>query len=175
MKPSTLRIGYRYRPNRLAQSLSGRYTRLISILLPALRHTLADPYFGELISGISDKAARLGHKIMLEQAKPDFIRDRRHIELFERRFVDGVLCIGFEDRHGFLADFVGGEYPAMMVNNTIGDLKLDHVVCDYASGAEQVMTYLAQLGHRRIGLIHGSEDVRTMRAMVSLASEPELA
>src|SRR3954468_22231790 len=38
------RLGYR--PNRLAQSLSGRYTQVVAVLLPALRHAFADAYFG---------------------------------------------------------------------------------------------------------------------------------
>src|ERR1700722_21009514 len=42
-----------YRPNRLAQSLSSRYTRVLAVMLPALRHGFGDAYFGELISGIS--------------------------------------------------------------------------------------------------------------------------
>ena len=157
-----------YRPNRLAQSLSGRYTRVISILMPTLRHAMADPYFGELISGICDRAARLGHKVMLEHAKPDFIRDRRHIELFERRFVDGVLCIGFNDRHAFMQDFADNKYPMVVVNNTFPQWGLDHVVCDYRSGAEQVMTYLHQLGHRKIGLVHGAPEVYTTREIVEV-------
>ena len=72
-----------YQPNRIAQSLSGKYTRVIGILLPELRHTLADPYFGEVISGVCDRAAQLGHKVTLESARPEFIRERRHLELFE--------------------------------------------------------------------------------------------
>jgi|GEM_PF-6910714 len=45
-----------YQPNRLAQSLSSRYTKCLAVILPALRHTFADAYFGELISGICDRA-----------------------------------------------------------------------------------------------------------------------
>src|SRR5436309_15062063 len=41
-----------YQPNRLAQSLSSRYTRVLAVLVPALRHAFADAYFGELLSGI---------------------------------------------------------------------------------------------------------------------------
>src|SRR3954469_22070410 len=55
-----------YQPNRLAQSLSSRYTRVLAVLLPALRHGFADAYFGELISGICDRAGKLGYKVMLE-------------------------------------------------------------------------------------------------------------
>src|SRR6187200_3109369 len=77
-----------YRPNRLAQSLSGRYTQVLAVVLPALRHGFGDAYFGELISGICDRAGKLGYKVMLEQAKPDFIKDREHLEVFERRYID---------------------------------------------------------------------------------------
>jgi LacI family transcriptional regulator len=153
-----------YRPNRIAQSLSSKYTNILAVLMPTLRHTMADPYFGELISGICDKAARLGQKVMLEHAKPDFVREKRHIDLFDRRFIDGILCVGFSDKHTFLSDFAErGDYALMVNNEGFG---LDHVVCDYASGAEQIMTYLLQLGHRRIGMLHASPDVCTMRRMM---------
>ena len=54
-----------YRPNRLAQSLSSRYTCVIAVLLPALRHGFGDAYFGEMISGICDKAGKLGGKTLV--------------------------------------------------------------------------------------------------------------
>jgi len=163
------RVGYR--PNRIAQSLSSKYTRVLGVLLPTLRHALADPYFGELISGICDRAARLGHKVTLESAKPDFIREKQYLDLFDRRFVDGVLCIGFNDRHVFMKDFAKGGYPAVVVNNQFDSWGVDQVVCDYRSGADQVMTYLKQLGHEKIGLIHGSPDVFTSRVIVEVFTQ----
>src|SRR4051812_8694384 len=65
------RLGYR--PNRLAQSLSGRYTQVLAVLLPALRHAFADAYFGELISGICDPAGKLRYQGNLQEAKPQVI------------------------------------------------------------------------------------------------------
>lgn len=171
------RIGYQ--PNRLAQSLSGKYTRVLAILLPALRHAFADAYFGELLSGICDRANKLGYKVMIEQAKPAFIDARKHLELYDRRFVDGVLCLGTNDANTFLSDFQNVSYPALVVDNNPkttqhpnptashhqipkADLDgLDHVMCDYASGANQVLNYLIQLGHRRIGLITAGETIAT--------------
>ena len=155
-----------YQPNRIAQSLSGKYTRVIGILLPELRHTLADPYFGEVISGVCDRAAQLGHKVTLESARPAYVRERKHLELFERRFVDGVLCIGFDDRHDFLGDFGAAGFPVLVVNNRFDDLRADTVLCDYAAGAERAMAHLDQLGHRRIGMLYGSRDVSTARVMI---------
>src|SRR6185295_15942991 len=155
------RLGYR--PNRLAQSLSGRYTQVLAVLLPALRHAFADAYFGELISGICDRAGEMGYKVILEQAKPEFIKNREYIEIFERRYVDGILALGCNDRHTFLKDFGGGKYPLLVVDNYFQQWNLDHIVCDYQSGAEQVMNYLIQLGHKKIGCINAAQEIRTSR------------
>jgi DNA-binding LacI/PurR family transcriptional regulator len=160
-----------YQPNRLAQSLSSKYTCVIAVLLPAVRHAFADAYFGELISGICDRAGKLGYKIMLEQAKPDFIKVRKHIEIFERRYIDGVLCLGMNDWHHFLADFANGQYPAMIVDNYFDQWKLDYAACDYRSGAEQVMNYLLQLGHRKIGLLCAASQIRTARDVMSVYTD----
>ncbi len=175
-----------YQPNRLAQSLSSKYTNVLAVLLPDVRHAFADAYFGELLSGICDRAHKLGYKVMIEQAKPAFIEARKHLELYDRRFVDGVLCLGTNDANTFLADFEHVGYPALVVDNnpnthTIhshapgtsnphahlrshphpNPNALDHVMCDYASGATQVLNYLIQLGHRRIGLITAGETIAT--------------
>jgi LacI family transcriptional regulator len=140
------RLGYR--PNRLAQSLSGRYTQVLAVLLPALRHAFADAYFGELISGICDRAGKMGYKVMLEQAKPEFCNDR----------------------HAWLKDFSDGKYPLIVVDNYFSQWHLDSVVCDYRSGAEQVMNYLLQLGHRKIGMIHAAQEIRTSRDVFDVYS-----
>jgi DNA-binding LacI/PurR family transcriptional regulator len=100
---------------------------------------------------------------MLEQAKPDFIKDRQHIEIFERRYVDGILALGCNDRHAWLKDFVEQKYPLIVVDNYFSQWNLDHVVCDYRSGAEQVMNYLLQLGHKKIGMINAAQEIRTSR------------
>src|SRR5271170_3924647 len=155
-----------YRPNRLAQNLSRKYTQMLAVMLPSLSHAFADRYFGEFISGICDRALALDYKVMLEQVTPESIKSRLHIELFDRRFVDGVLCLGNSDMHSFLTDFAAGQYPMIAVNNYFPQWNLDHVVCDYAGGAEQAMNYLFQLGHRRIGMIAGSTQVKTARDVV---------
>jgi DNA-binding LacI/PurR family transcriptional regulator len=152
-----------YRPNRLAQGLSSRYTSVLAIMLPALRHGFGDAYFGELISGICDRAGKLGYKVMLEQAKPEFVKSREHISIYERRYVDGILCLGVNDRHHFLADFTDRRYPLVVVDNYLQQWGLDSVVCDYRAGTEQVMNYLLQLGHRKIGFINAAPEVRTAR------------
>ena len=135
----------------------------------SLTHAFADRYFGELISGICDRARKLKYKVVLEQVTPEFIAEREHLDLFERRFVDGVLCcLGNSDQHPFLTDFPAGSHPMIVVNNYFPQWDLDHIVCDYRAGAEQAMNYLLQLNHRRIGMIAGSSRVQTARDVVDV-------
>ena len=155
-----------YRPNRLAQGLSSRYTRALAVMLPPLRHAFADAYFGELVSGIADRAGKLGHKLLIEQAKPQFIKEAKHIELYERRFVDGVLCLGFNEKHTFLTDL--RQYPMILVDNRFSDGSLDYIHSDYRMGAKQAMNCLLQLGHRNIGMIYAAPESPTARDVMDV-------
>lgn len=153
------RLGYR--PSRLAQALQAQKSGLFAILVPRLHHAFADVYFGELISAIHDHAARNKYRILLEVAHPEFVESGQHRELFDRDIVDGMFCIGFTNRDGFLADFADQARPIMVVNNYMPDLPLNFVRCDYGQAGGMAAEYLLRLGHRRIGLIHGAPEVQT--------------
>jgi LacI family transcriptional regulator len=47
------------------------------------------------------------------------------------------------------------------VDNYFPQWNLDFAVCDYRSGAEQVMNYLLQLGHRNIAMITAGSEITT--------------
>lgn len=147
------RLGYQ--PNRMARALAWRHTRTLGVVVPQLRHAFADVYFGEIVSGICDRAAKLGYKIMLEVARNDFIENREYMQLYEQKFVDGLLFVGANARHRFVADFVGGERPFLMVNNYSKEFDLNYVVSNYRYGAWQAGMHLIRLGHRRVGFIAG--------------------
>ncbi|MEM1013935.1 MAG: LacI family DNA-binding transcriptional regulator, partial [Planctomycetota bacterium] len=155
-----------YRPNRLAQSLSGKYVKVLGAVLPDLRNAFADAYFGQLLAGVTDAAQERGFKMLLEQAKTEWIDAGTHMELFERRFVDGVLLFGHTDESVYAADFCREKFPALAVDNRLDCPQcehIDYVASDYRKGAEQVMNYLAQLGHRHIGLLEAAPQIATVR------------
>ncbi len=153
------RLGYR--PNRLAQGLQSQKSGLIAILVPQLRHAFADAYFGELISAIHDHASEVGYKILLEVARPEFIKSNQHQELFDRHFVDGILCCGVTNKDAYLKEFAGAGRAVVVVNNYLPSFKLNHVCCDYKAAGRMAGEYLLDLGHRRMGLIHGAQEVQT--------------
>jgi len=157
------RLGYR--PSRLAQGLQAQRAGVLAILVPQIRRAFADAYFGELISAIHEHAGEAEWKILLEVAYPRFIETRQHLELFDRHFVDGLLCLGVTSRDEYLRDFarIGTDSarPVVVVNNYLPGVTLNHVRCDYHQAGRLAAEYLIGLGHRRIGLIHGASEVQT--------------
>jgi LacI family transcriptional regulator len=59
----------------------------------------------------------------------------------------------------------------LVVDNRFPQWGLDHAVCDYRSGAEQVMNYLLQLGHRKIAMIRGADEISTSRELMEVYRE----
>jgi len=127
----------------------------LAVLLPQLKHGFADVYFGEIVSGIYDRACELGYKILLEVARPEFLETKEYLQLYDQKFVDGILFIGANSRHRFVEDFTDGTRPMLMVNNYSKEFDLNYVVSNYRHGACQAAEHLVRLGHERIGCISG--------------------
>ncbi len=153
------RLGYR--PSHLARGLQAQKTGFLAILVPQLRHAFADAYFGELISAIQETAASAGHKIIIEVANKEYVESQQHLELFSRRVVDGVLCMGATSVDTYIEDFAEGEHPMVIVNNYLRTKELSHVKCDYEQAGRLAGQHLLELGHREIALIHGASEVQT--------------
>jgi DNA-binding LacI/PurR family transcriptional regulator len=158
-----------YLPNRSAQIISGARQPSLAVLLPPQRHTFADVYFGEMISGIADAAARLGQAIVFERATPEFIRAKKHLSMLDTKQADGMLILGFNDMHRFMDDFAGSKANVVAVDSRLARPgAIDTVGCDYRSGAQQAMNYLLQLGHRKIGLLTATGGGRCTRDVVDI-------
>lgn len=147
------RLGYQ--PNQMARTLAWKRTNTIAVLVPQLRHAFADVYFGEIVSGIHDRAAKLGYKVLLEVTRSEFVEKRQHLELYDQKFIDGILFVGANLKHRFLADFADGSRPFLLVNNYSKEHDLNYVVSNYRYGAWQATRHLLRLGHRHIGFISG--------------------
>lgn len=153
------RLGYR--PSRLAQGLQSQRSGFLAILVPQLRHAFADAYFGELISAIQEKARQSEYKVILEVADDAYIAAREYLELFRRHFIDGLLCLGITNRDTYLRDFVTNPFPVILVNNYVSEIRLNHVGCDYEAAGRLAGEHLVQLGHKKVGHIHGAAEVQT--------------
>lgn len=147
---------HQYQPNAFASSLASRSSRVLSVVVPHLNHVFADVYFGEIVSGVYDRASEIGYKILLDIADQRFIRNRELAKLLKSRRVDGTLYIGSSMYDEHLLDLERLGYPLVLINHYFPGHSLDYVMADYKQSAIIAADHLLALGHRHIGMLSGT-------------------
>jgi len=146
-----------YQPNQQARGLASKSSRMISVVVPNLKHVFSDVYFGEIVSGIHEAASESGYKLMLDVANDAFVQSREYLSLLESRRADGMLFIAASMNESYLKDFAANDNHAfLMVNHYFPNTDISYIAVDYKKSAELAADHLLSLGHRSIGLIAGT-------------------
>jgi LacI family transcriptional regulator len=168
-----------YRPNRVAQSLSRQRTHLVGALVPEV----TNPFFAELVQGIERSLSAAQYSVVFATSHEDVELQRRYIEDFHGRRVDGVVLVVAADTEVEEMIAIAADTPVTVVDRVLDGWDADHVTGDSAAGMELAVGHLAQLGHRRFALINGEAKISTarerestfIRAVAELGGEGEIS
>ena len=147
---------YNYFPNSAARGLASKTSRTLSVVVPNLTRVFSDIYLGELISGIYERAAAQGYKILLDIATDQFIKSQEYTKLLATRRADGMLFIASDIHANYLNIFETSPFKFLLVNHIFPGKRLNYVSVDYSASARLAAEHLMGLNHRRIGLIAGT-------------------
>lgn len=147
---------HKYQPNAFARSLASQSSRMFSVVVPDLNHVFADTYFGEIVSGIYDRASELQYKVLLDVANQRFISSGEHFNLLKSRRADAMLFIGSSVHDTYLLQLAREQYPFVLVNHYFPGEPVSFIVADYRDTAKQAASHLLGLGHRHIGFLSGT-------------------
>lgn len=154
---------HNFYPNVAARGLASKSSKIISVVVPNLRKVFADIYFGELVSGIYERATAQGFKILLDIATEEFISSKEYMKLLASRRADGMLFIASDIHSEYLEEFEGTPHSFLLVNHWFPGKKLNYVSVDYGVSARLAANHLLGLGHRKIGLIAGTNTYTGLR------------
>lgn len=144
---------YDYQPNVLARRFAERKSRMLGVVVPQSSHVFADLYFAEAISGISDVLMTSGYKLMLQVAVSEFKEKKMYLNLFNEKYIDGMLILGGRLSDEMVTELRDLGHPIMLVNSNFDGVS--SVVADNQKGAFLAVEHLIRLGHRKIGTIKG--------------------
>ena len=147
---------YNFYPNSAARGLASKSSNTLSVVIPNLTRVFSDIYLGEIISGIYERATSQGYKILLDIATDEFIRSKEYLKLLVSRRADGMLFIGSDMHADYLKGFEGSQHKFVLVNHWFPETTLNYVCVDYGASARLAASHLLGLGHRKIGLIAGT-------------------
>ena len=136
-----------YRPHAAARGMRGQ-TYTIGVLIPDLRN----PFFPELIEGISEHLTGTDYQILLGPGGSEAESQGRITDAMIDRRMDGVIMIAPMIPRRRLEE-TARAVPVVVIGRHGKSADYDSVVDDDATGAALIVDHLADLGHRRIAHI----------------------
>lgn len=140
-----------YEVDARAQSLRSGETKTIGVLLPIYEN----PFFWQILRGISMEAEAAGYSLLLAHSSLTPEQENQSVrELAEQR-VDGlIMLIGFKLLpEQVLNQLHNSSRPVVEISGTASTF--DYVHQGYGAGTQALMSYLFELGHKRIGFVYG--------------------
>ncbi|QDT66406.1 LacI family DNA-binding transcriptional regulator [Calycomorphotria hydatis] len=138
-----------YRPNRAAQQLRGKPTRMFGVILD----TVNLPVFSARLSAIEAEAHRRRFRLVIGQVHHDSSAIQEYLDDFADRGIDGVLCL-FDVMRDIRSDLskVFEERPSVVIHAApvIDDQPCVRV--DTESAISMLIEHLVQRGRKKIGL-----------------------
>lgn len=153
-----------YHPNVLARSLAKKSAEAIGVLIPSTTEEFfLNPFFPELLRGISEVTKREGYDILLTTSGSGR-EDQQSLErMIHGKRVDGVLLLSSRMHDPLMQVLKEHPFPVTLVGRPEIDLPITWVNNDNIDAGYQATRHLIGLGHQRIGFLGGDEALLVTR------------
>jgi LacI family transcriptional regulator len=146
-----------YHPDAYARSLRRRSTQTIGVLA----FDLSDPFCTPILRGIQGGLRSAGYLPLIvdAQAQRKLFDSSLHM-ILERR-ADGVIVIAswvFEETN-LLGDVKKNNVPVVIIGRDLAASGIDSILVDNEAGGAIAARHLKDLGHRRIAVIRGPQEM----------------
>jgi DNA-binding LacI/PurR family transcriptional regulator len=145
-----------YRPNQAARSLVTRRAGSIALMLPEQSRMIGDPFFVQVVSGVTGVVRATGVHLVLMMADAD---TSEHVLADVRQGrLDGVILIYTHHDDPLPGLLIEANLPVVMSGRPDRPLSISYVDVNQIAGAALVADHLVARGRRRIATISGPAD-----------------
>lgn len=141
-----------YVQNANARNLRTSTSKSIGFLISNFQN----PFFIDLYSGFEPMCKRNHYNIIIGNTNEDVEQERESIELLLRYRVDGIVASFVGPSEATLNKIRRLGVKVLCLDRQLENLESDLISIDNINGAIQQVEYLANLGHRKIALIGGT-------------------
>ncbi len=143
-----------YIPSLASRASKRNESKAIVVVVP----DICDMYFSEVIRGIEDTALEHGYAVVLGDAAKYKQYENRFVDLLFTKQADGMILLGGNMPFGLSLADQRSLPPIVMSCEHVPEFELPTVHIDNVTAAYDVINYLIQMGHRRIGQISGPKN-----------------
>ncbi len=139
-------LGYEH--NAVASSLRTGRTHTIILAIP----DITNPFWPEVARGVQDLMDEEGYAVVFANSDWKGTREKEFLAMARRNGFDAIIINPVQVTN---QDLLDADIPTVLIGARDGYPDFDIVGSDSYHAAKKALTYLHDLGHRRIGLIRG--------------------
>jgi len=143
-------------PNGFARHLRSGQSRTIGLIIP----DIANPFYTEVARGVEEAANQHEYAVFLCISDTDGAKEASYIGVLLEQRVRGVLIAPTDDAHKSVELLRSHHVGVALLDHKSVDSQECSVSVDHVRGGEIAIQHLADLGHKEIVWITGTEDYR---------------
>ena len=148
-----------YELNILARALVTKKTHTIGLVIS----DISNPFFTRVVRGIEDVANENGFNLVLCNTDEEGQKEKAYLRILQRKQVDGFIIVSSERNSTHINSLLEDNVPVVLLDRKLEGIHADSVVVDNIEGSYQAISHLINMGHRKVGIIHGPETIMTGR------------
>lgn len=146
-----------YVPNVLARSLRLKQTNTLALVLT----DVTNPFWTTVARGVEDAANEAGFNVILCNTDESEAKQDEYLTVLLQKQVDGVLLVPASSTAESVKFVQKQGVPVVVLDRRVPEVQVDVVRGDSEGGAYQLIKLLLDLGHRRVAVLSGPQDVST--------------
>ncbi|MFZ0014552.1 MAG: LacI family DNA-binding transcriptional regulator [Acidimicrobiia bacterium] len=150
-----------FEPNRLARALVTARSQTIGVIV----HDISDPYFGEIVKGLEDGLHADDYRLFVASSDRDPDKELSYVRTFDAHQVDAIVFAASSLTDPEYVSSLTSLVDRFRTRGGIVAMLSDHfldgprVLFDNRRAVTEMVGYLAERGHRRIGFIGGPSEL----------------
>jgi len=147
-----------FQPNLAARSLARGRTNVIGLVIPAgIAAIFTDPWFPQVVKGISTECNIQGYSVMLWLAEPEFER-QMITKILHSGLLDGVIVSSMVIEDPIVQSLYESSMPFVLIGRH-PTLDIRYIDIDNVSGGFEATKHLINLGFEKIATITGPQNL----------------
>lgn len=139
-----------YQPNDLARGLVNKISKTVGVIIPDINN----PFFGEIVAGITDASSENEYNIFLCVSGWDPKSEKEYFNTLRQKRVDGIIL----KSSGNNEDYDDIKSPLMIIERYRKNHQFDSVEVDNELGGYLAVRHLLDCGYKNIAVVLGKED-----------------
>lgn len=162
-----------FEPNRLARALVTARSQTVGVIV----HDISDPYFGDIVKGIEDGIRADDYRLFVASSDRDPDRELNYVRAFHSQRVDAIVFAASSLTDPGYSETLRTLTSRFRARGGVTVVLSDHVLdgprvhFDNRRAIFDMIRYLAERGHERIGYIGGPSELQVSQVRLAAVTD----